>query len=300
MSNQQVITKPGEVPDFLAKIPGIQVGSHFPDLGHSRILLVGRPKVGKSTLLHGYAGAYVDDPERAGGLVSNPRCVRFGPYEDASGRVITPTFSDHKKAHEALFAAHKAGKNKRITTIGLDTVDSLLELRMAEFCAEKKLNHISEYSSHSGNGYSICYSDVIQMIDDIEKAGFGWVAIAHLAPKTVRGTEGDIVMTQITLPEKVLSFLHKRCDHFFGMTEKSVPNMVKKMLPGGKEVEIQAGLREVRVLEAAKIGGRIFKAGQLEGAGSRINFPEEIEISSDNGWADLDKVYRNSIGKVSE
>ena len=257
--------------------------------------MVGPPKVGKSTMFAKYEGAFIDDPENAHGLVQGSTAVRFGPYQDAKGVITVPTFSDYRKAHEALFAAHKAGKNKRITTVVLDTVDSLVDARITEFTNEKKLNHISEYSSHSGNGYSICYADVIQMIGAIENAGLGWVAIAHLAPKTVRGSEGDSVITQISLPEKILSYLHKRCDHFFGMTEKSVPNVVKKVLPGGKEVEVQAGTRQVRVLEASKVGGRIFKAGQLEGAGSRISFPDEIEISLDNGWSDLEKVYNESI-----
>lgn len=296
-SNTQTITPPTGVPPELTGFECLSQGLNPVTLAQSRIMLGSLPGRGKSTLVHGCPTTLVLDVENSGPTVARPRCLRFGPKRDrATGATVTPPITEYRKLVDKMIQLRKAGKTP-IETIAIDTVDAMLNQFARELCKERGVESLGD-CERQGMGYVRQRDFLFNMIEDIYDAGFGWVTICHVGPRTVRTDKGEVITYGFLLPEKVREYLFGRCEHQIFIDEQEIPVMTTKKLANGNTYEAQVGTRKSRVL-VPKPGNLKYRPGHgIEEAKCRVPLPDEIPISEENGWQELEVAYDQAILKL--
>lgn len=298
MANQQTLVNPATgaaIPAYLSGVAGVATGHEAPTLNQSRIVAASLPGKGKSSLLHNNGKALVLDPEWGGKTVKSPRAIRFGPTQDKkTGLKHHPSSEDYLRVVQKVVDARKAG-SREIEMLGVDTLNSLLKLRERELMAKFNVTRLKDITH--GDGFTMVTNFVQDLLTLAESSGMGWFCCVHVGVKSVRTDDGEKIVHDMTLWPTVRNLIEGVCDHRFYLDKCQVPVVETKMI-GGKPKEVTVGQRTACVLESKP--GLKFKPGQFDDMKVRVPFEDEIVISEDNGWADLEAAYAKAVAKLGQ
>lgn len=254
-------------------IPGVVGGWEFTNLSRSRLAIRGKPGTGKSTLLHSNPRALVLDPEGGGRTVPDPKAFRF----PAVG--VQVTAADYRNLVNELCKA----KHPSIDTIGLDSLDAMIEVISKEYMAKFKVDSIGDIGQ--GKGYALVRGEIFGWLDKLHHAGYGLAVIAHDVVKTIRGKDGDILSQSIAVSDSFRSALMQRMEHVLQMVADT-----NTRIEGGKAISTP-----VRRL-VSEVSGR-WKGSQGEDFKTRLPLPTAIDLPLVGGWDILNTAWEEAITK---
>lgn len=295
LANKQELVNPatgGVIPDYLKGLPGVSTGHEIPTLNESRIVLASRPGKGKSTLLNSNPKAFVLGPEWGGKTVANPKAIRFGPMK-RNGKFFSPTSQEYRDVLEKVFSARKKGATE-FEMLGIDTLNSAVDLFARELLASYKVTDLKQVAH--GAGFTMTGDFVHRMLADAEQSGMGWCCCVHVGTRTIRTDDGEKLVHDMTLWPTIRNLIEGPCDHRFYM-EKAEVDVTETKMVAGKPKEIKVGSREVAILEVRP--GLKFKPGQYDDVKVRVPFEDEIVISQENGWSDLEAAYAKAVERLT-
>ena len=268
------------IPDELQGIKGVQTGFKIPSPNGARYLLCGKPGCGKSSLLHSNPKAIVLDPEMGGGTVPHPVALRFGPTVDANGKLaFSPGWEDYVAYVNKICALKNAGKLSH-ELFGIDTIDALVDLHEKWFCKKHNIASPGDYGGGQGAGWNKVRNSILDLLDQVYAAGFGWLVIAHTTAEVIRPKgEGEVVRYTLSLSQKFREELKQRCEHFLFLNKGMVA------VKGGKPAPA--------VVMQTTAGG-VWKAESIGEVKVRLPLPDEFVIPMSNPWSMLESEYNKA------
>jgi len=292
------ISSPISIPDDLARIPGVSSGFDIPSANRGRYVITGKPGTGKSTLVHSNPAAFVLDPEHGGSSVADPMALRYTPPDD------TPEGS-HADAYlavvEALIKRRRSGAQD-IQLIGIDTIDEMIEIFLRDFCRKHKIDDPLDFKDGTGNAYTIVRKDIFGMLDRIYRAGFGWVILAHVQPKTVRLGQESKIIQQLAVSDSFKGIIKRKCEHML-FVERSTrqdkePDTVrmvgdKKIMLPGKTITIPC-----RILKTSP--GGLWEGDTTDEIKVRIPLENRIDLPETGGWDALSQAYDRAVSILTK
>lgn len=294
----QTITSP--IPKDLADLPGVSTGFRPVPVNRGRYVLTGRPGCGKSTLVHSNPKAFILDPEMGGNTVDDPKAICFTPDSDKTPE--GDTAAAYMDMVNTLIDRRKKGA-RDIELIAIDTIDELIEIFLRDFCLKHKLEDPLDYRSGEGNAYSIVRRDIFNdILDRAYRAGFGWVILAHVTPKTIRHDGEERVVMSLAVSDSFRNAMFRKCEHMMFMeyhTKVVAGDPIVKVV-GGKEIVIpgKAEKEESRILKT-KPGG-LWKGETTNEVKVRVPFPDSTEIPRLGGWNVVTNVYNEAIKTLTQ
>ena len=277
----------------LSSIPGVKQGFDPPSVNQGRYVFTGRPGCGKSTLLHSNPQAFILDPEGGGRTVDDPQSPRYTvPLSVPPGKQAQAYFD----MAEAVIKRRRAGKLD-IETLGIDTVDKLIDLSLRDFCLNHNIEDPLEYRDGNGNAYTIVRRQIFGLLDSAYRAGLGWALLAHVTPKTRRIGGDEKVVQSLAVSDSFAVALYRECEHMlymeFATNTTALPG--KTTVVKGKTIQLPGTTRQetVRVLRT-KPGG-VWKGEQTANVKVRVPFPDKTVVPRLKGWEAVSRAYEEAV-----
>lgn len=284
----------GDIPKALQKF-GVTKGFLPRTLNQSRLVIAGKPGVGKSTLASSNPKAFVIDLDRGTGTVADPQCLRYvAPVDVAMGDVAAKM----TEVVDTLVGMRERGDTS-IEMVVIDTIDAWIESLIYEMLAKNEgLEDPGDYKGGHGKGWGILRGVVGRTLDRLARCGYGWTVISHIAPKTIRTPAGDIVRYSLCCSDGFKNCLISKCEYLL-FVEKGVVTEVGEAtevkLPGGK-IGVRPGKKVQRKVRWLKtLPGGLWQGEDADEIKVRVPLPSQILIPSTGGWESVSQVYDAAV-----
>lgn len=185
--------------------------------------------------------------------------------------------------------------------IAFDTIDSLLNLFVANFCESRGVEAIGEYGK-DGAGYGLVYAQLIKLLTTLESYGYATILACHEREKQVtrkqKGEDVTITVVRPVLGESIAKTIEGRADISAVLRPKfkvvEGPG-TKKVLPSGKEI-VQPGEKK----KVQTIVMQVECSPEYQAKRRLLTFKGEIELPVQNGWEAVKKVYDKAAIDLKE
>ena len=258
-------------------LPGIVTGGDPTPLNHSRVVLWGKPGCGKSTLLHSCPHAFVIDTQAGSGSVPSP-------YAFSWPQAGTPfTYRGGLAVLEALITK----RPEAIRVVGIDLFADWVKAAQADFCARHKVTDVNDALGGYGKGWTALYAELFGLLDGLVAAGYGVVLTGHATNEVVRTKSGELILSNLVLPNKVRESIGAWADHVLWMERDSVTGLSE-----GKVVSTP-----VVTVRTRDLPGK-FRGNQKEAIKVRLPLPESFQVPAQQGWTRLEEVFNAAIKEL--
>lgn len=256
----------------------VSTGGDAPPLERSKIVLVGKPGCGKSSLVQSCPDALVFDTQNGAGSVPTPYAFRW----PAKGQKF-----DLKQALGVLDKL--VDKPQGIRVVAIDLFADWARQQQTIFCTTHKVTNPGDALGGFGAGWAALQGEVFAVLDRLVDKGFGVVLTAHCLNNVVRAPKtGDLVLQDIILPNKIRELLGAWADHVLWMETGTTTALVD-----GKMVS-----QPVRIIRTTDLPGK-FRGAQKEMVKTRLPLPDTFPIPAKQGWAHLQNVFAAAEEKLA-
>jgi hypothetical protein len=292
MPTVQTITAPNRLKPVFEGL--IQRGYNPRPPEKSRMLVLGLRKSGKSSFICSNPDACVLDFEGGCNAITNPRAyvADLSPTnQDAAG-----VWASYQKIKTVLIQDGKSPK-PQFRTIGVDSIDLMVDLLATLFCREQKIENLSEYKS-MGAGFQRVRERMLRELQDFEDAGYGLMIPSHLGEKTLTDSTGSSrLVVQPRLSDSFRQALLMRVDQIVHIGLTAVTTFPKKTitLPGGvtREIEDKTNPQTEIQVQLRTLSGPTDRE-----RGCRVAIPDGLEIPVADGWSVYANAYNAEVARV--
>lgn len=204
--NQQTVKLSGQWQNL-----GLQRGFDPGPAWRRRILLLAHAGFGKTTWASSNPRALVLDFEDGAADVAQP----------AAHRVSIRSEEQMTKLGAELVKL-AADPQRPFDVIVFDTIDTWVELSIAQFCLTTKLRDIGDYDAHGG-GYRRVRNLIFPLMDRIWQAGYGWICTGHLVKTTTGSGKTERTVVEPALSPSFRAQVFKRAQYIFYAQRAKVP-----------------------------------------------------------------------------
>lgn len=305
--HQQVMAG-GKPTDGGPKIPqqlrelGARRKPNPPSLARCRILLLGRPKDGKTTLI---------GSDRRNFIIS----IGGGAHSIAKQRAPVIEVRDYSHCEEviATLIALKGTKDiADIETIWIDTGPHYLEMLGREITNEynegkPREDHASDIGEvgWEGSGWGKMRTRFVARLAMIYEAGFGWGVTGHIVDREVQdaATKQTQVVSTAAFSPKVREWLYAEPELIMTLTKVSDEREKKRIIRrGGRDIAVDDGVERLTKYYVDLRNGN----SDPGVGGSRVAIDEVIELQeykdgkvpSRTNWEVVEGVYEKARQKL--
>lgn len=285
-----------EVASDLLSLKGVSRGLRPAGINRSRIVLSGKPGTGKSTLIRSNPKAIILDFEDSGRTVASPESLRFGPDPESN---FYPTADEYRKFIDQLIARRAAGKTD-IDMVGVDSFDKMVECFSRDLCQKNKLESVGDYGGGHGKGYWIVRDEISTLLDQLYRAGYGWVLISHIVQKSIKDGENERLISSLSVSDTFKSFLWQNCEHMFFMDRdvKVVESAPEVRTVNGKQVTLPKKSETVKVRCLKTSPGGLWSGGITDDVKVRLPFDDNIQVPLKGGWQAVESAFDVALKRL--
>jgi len=288
------------------------------DIKDYTILVSGKPKIGKSTLVKKIKGSFAIDLDR-GTKSLVMRRHQFNSWEeilDASKQLVQAK-KYLRKAEEAKENSEeqveiKIGKKKItlpvdeaikklsvVKVVSIDTVNQALTY-IKEYLVrqentkriEKNKETISTFNEVGWDKNDQVQQEMMKVVNDLRDNGYGVILVSHVKDKkNNKGTEQEYIEIVPDLQDVERNWLIGAADIYLQIDEEN--ETIEKAKFKGDKLISPAIVKNKRYI--------YLRGNETREAGIRFKYvPERIEFEEDSGFANLEEVFEIAVHKEIE
>jgi len=262
-----------------------------------RMAVYGPRYGGKSTFLAGRPRTLIIDTE-----------IGAWGIPDKFTKAVRISTKDPVLIEKVIAQLERDGKmaTRPFDHVVFDTIDQLAELwakKLAQdYSGDKWSGTDIRNWGQKGAGYSILTSSVWDLIQRVEKAGYGWSVVGHLKEKDIEINNKEITVVRPALFDMFTSLVTRNADVVTVIEPTVVFEDVFATITGGKKVK--TGTRETKRIQFnAKVQeiGLGTGTGKLRGvANLDMSFLLPDFAEGNTGWDKFVTEYNAAVEKVRQ
>ncbi len=259
---------------------GLQRGFDPGPAWRRRILLLAHAGFGKTTWVSSNSRALVLDFEDGAADVAQPAAHRVSVRGD--GQMV-------KLGEELVKLA--ADPKRPFDVIVFDTVDTWVELSIAQFCQDAKIRDIGDYDAHGG-GYRRVRNAIFPLMDRLWSAGYGWICTGHLVRTTIGAGKTERSVVEPALSPSFRAQVFKRAQYILYAQRMKVPLSEPKINPktGKPHVDEDGNPRQFPTGRTATEYRIDMGTCDSEDEKARVPLAADLVVGETDGW----QVYVNA------
>jgi hypothetical protein len=293
-----VLTK-REIPKDLQGLQGLTTGFNPPSIYESRLVILGEPGSGKSTLINSDPNILVLDVESGGVTVADPQALRFTAPSDCIPSTLDRVYLEFI---DQIIARKRSGKTD-IKMIAIDSIDKLIDITLTCLCLRAGVaDPLQQENNKSGNLYTQARTDIFGALDKVHAAGLGWALVAHMATRTIRLGQEQKEQKGLAVSDSFKRPVFRECEHMLfvarGIQNIQHPATQKKV--GSKTITVPGKSENIPVRKLRTKPGGLWAGGDAEDVKVRVPFETEIVIPPKGGFGTLKTAYDTAVQTLTE
>lgn len=280
-----VTREPVKLPAALSSVMSVSRGFQAPDPDRLRIVITGRPGCGKTSFVASNPRCLLIDLEKNSGTVIDPACQR------AQIRASSTTAADDiRQAVRGFLTAYRTDTalQQAIGCVAFDSFDALVDIFSRDLSARNGGIDIGDIGGGHGKGYFKVRDELFGLLEDIHRAGLGWVLVAHQSLKEVNG----VTVQALNVSKSFRDQLIRSRDLMFKM---EVTSKIQQRTKSGAVITVEsknpADRRHVLITDTSTT------AEDFDSPKSNVPIESGLTIPPKDGWATFREAYNKALAK---
>jgi len=251
----------------------------------SRIYFQGRRKGGKTTLISSCPDILILDWEHGADAVVGSKAQRFQPR----------SWDEWIAFKKALIAAAGAGQAP-CRSICIDSGDKHVMMVDQMLLPKETEASLSVTELDWGRGYRKINSVIVQELDELHRAGYGWIFIGHTAEKTRKVGDKEVLVPAPSLTPSLIESLTPEVDLIMTIRKEIQVTVPEKTVTVGKRQMIIPDKENTRTDTSYHLEMSGTAAQGVE-VGARVPYVGNVVLPQFDGWDVLETSYRDAIDR---